>query len=194
MERLLKAAVEVLNTHGLEHATVPRIAAVAGVAPASVYRRFRDKDALMRAVFLEIVNGSVENTRKVMRIEAFSDRTFGGIASQLIRTLIQQYRTYPGLLRAMLRFAENDEGFSAHALDTTANNFRACIELLVAFSDEAARDDSRRAITFALLAVGTCIEARVLEPITLWDELHPISDDELHAELTRMFLAYLAHR
>lgn len=189
--RLLKAAVEVLNAHGLDGATIPRIADAAGVAPASVYRRFRDKDALMRAVFSEIVKSSEEHSRNAMQIDVFTDRTFSGVASELIRTLIRQYRTYPGLMRSMLRFAESDADFRSHAITATANNFRRGIDLLAQFSDEIAHRDPSRAITFALLSVATIIEARILEPITLWDELHPVPDDELHAELTRMFLAYL---
>src|SRR5437868_3424328 len=38
--RLLKAAAEVLGQHGLEAATIPRIAEHAGLTPGAVYRRF----------------------------------------------------------------------------------------------------------------------------------------------------------
>ena len=51
LRRLLDAAEAVMLTHGPEGATLPRIAKQARVSPATVYRRFLDKDALMRAVF-----------------------------------------------------------------------------------------------------------------------------------------------
>src|SRR5262245_15990282 len=50
-DRLLDAAEAVLAHEGLDGATVPAIAREAGVAVGSVYRRFPDKDALMRGVY-----------------------------------------------------------------------------------------------------------------------------------------------
>jgi len=47
---LLDAAEIVLVKYGPEGATLPRIAKQARLSPASVYRRFRDKEALMQAL------------------------------------------------------------------------------------------------------------------------------------------------
>src|SRR3546814_9648839 len=47
--RLLEATLKTLAEHGLDGATIPRIARVADVSPATVYRRFVDKQALLRA-------------------------------------------------------------------------------------------------------------------------------------------------
>src|SRR4051794_11152851 len=55
LRKLLKAASEVLGQHGIEGATIPRIAAHAGLTPGAVYRRFKDKDALLEAVLLGIL-------------------------------------------------------------------------------------------------------------------------------------------
>ena len=43
LRRLLDAAEVVLVKHGPNGTTLPRIAKQAGVAPASVYRRFREQ-------------------------------------------------------------------------------------------------------------------------------------------------------
>jgi AcrR family transcriptional regulator len=51
LRRLLEAAESVFDKYGLEGATIERIAREAGLSPASVYRRFRDKDDLVRGVF-----------------------------------------------------------------------------------------------------------------------------------------------
>ena len=66
----LDAAEAVMLKHGVEGTTLPRIARHARVAPATVYRRFRNKDALMRAVFRRFnerssgaVRGSSTRTR-----------------------------------------------------------------------------------------------------------------------------------
>src|SRR5271165_2982790 len=57
LRRLLQAATEVLEEKGLEGATIPRIAARAGLSPGAVYRRFRDKDALLRTLLRELLRG-----------------------------------------------------------------------------------------------------------------------------------------
>jgi len=51
LERLLTAAERTLETAGLEGATVPAIARRAGMSVGNVYKRFADKDALLRAVY-----------------------------------------------------------------------------------------------------------------------------------------------
>ena len=51
LERLLDAAEEVLSHDGLEGATVPAIARRACLSVGVVYRRFPDKDALLRTVY-----------------------------------------------------------------------------------------------------------------------------------------------
>src|SRR5262249_56635120 len=47
LRKLLKAAAEVLGQHGVDGATIPRIAAHAGMTPGAVYRRFRGKETLL---------------------------------------------------------------------------------------------------------------------------------------------------
>ena len=63
LERLLSATIRLLDEHGLEGTVIPRIAELAGVAPASVYRRFANKDALMRAALLHVLESSREANR-----------------------------------------------------------------------------------------------------------------------------------
>src|SRR3954468_14366097 len=51
LNRLLDAAERVLEEEGLDAATVPVIAKRAGVSVGVVYRRFPNKDALIRGVY-----------------------------------------------------------------------------------------------------------------------------------------------
>src|SRR5262252_5506298 len=63
LRKLLKAAGEVLGQHGVEGTTIPRIAAHAGLTPGAIYRRFKDKDALLEAVILRLVERQDERLR-----------------------------------------------------------------------------------------------------------------------------------
>jgi AcrR family transcriptional regulator len=191
--RLLKATIETLEEYGLDGATIPRIAAAAGVAPASVYRRFRDRDALYRAALMDALERSAAASRKTVRLESFKDRTMEGVVSRLVAITIDQYRSQPGVMRALTRFIENDsdEDFRSRALAIVAGNFERIIEMLMAFRDQITHPHPRRAITFGLLTMATIIEVRALEQVSMWHELMPISDRQLQAEVTRSFLAYL---
>jgi AcrR family transcriptional regulator len=196
LARLLRATIATLDRFGLAGATIPRIAAAAGVAPASPYRRFRDKDALYRAAFLQVLETSAEATRKTMRIESFKDQTLEGIAGELVSAVLKQYRTHPGIIRALLRFVEDDtdKAFKKKTLAIISGNFERIIEVLLTFRAQIAHSNPRRAVTFALLSMVTAVEVRTLEEVSLWRELLPVSDRELHRELTRSLLAYLQSR
>ena len=193
LARLLKATIETLEEYGLDGATIPRIASAAGVAPASVYRRFRDRDALYRAALMDALERSAAASRKTLRLESFKDRTLEGVIGRLVAISIEQYRSQPGIMRALTRFIENDsdEDFRSRALAIVAGNFERIIEMLMAFRDQIAHPNPRRAITFGLLTMATIIEVRSLEQVSMWHELMPISDHQLQAEVTRNFLAYL---
>jgi AcrR family transcriptional regulator len=193
LARLLQATIETLEEHGLDGATIPRIAGAAGVAPASVYRRFRDRNALYRAALLDALEKSAAASRKTLRLESFKDRTLEGVVARLVAITVQQYRLQPGLMRALTRFIENDsnEDFRANALAIVSGNYERIIDMLLAFRTEITHPNPRRAIIFGLLTMATIIEVRALEKVSMWNELLPVSDKELKTEVTKNFLAYL---
>jgi AcrR family transcriptional regulator len=191
--RLLKATIEMLEEHGLDGATIPRIAEAAGVAPASVYRRFEDRNALFRAALTDALEKSTAVARKTLRLESFEDQSLAGVVARIVTMTLQQYHVQPGLMRALTRFVETDpdKHFRSTALALLSGNFEQLIDLLLAFKDEIRHPNPRRAITFALLTMATIIEVRALEQVSMWHELLPMADRELHAEVTQNVLAYL---
>ena len=71
----MKAAAEVLGQHGLEGATIPRIAQHAGLTPGAVYRRFADKDALV----LEVIRRQLDQIIAGQETELRQLRTWEGL-------------------------------------------------------------------------------------------------------------------
>lgn len=192
LARLLSSTIAMLEKHGLGGATIPRIASAASVAPASVYRRFRDRDALYRAAFLSALAKSAEADR-LLNLEAFKKHTLEGVVRELVGAIIQQYRSHRRLLTALTRFLEDDDDqrFRKRVLAIVAGNFRTLIELVLGFRAQIAHPDPERAVAFGLLSAASSIELRALDQLSVWREVLPISDQELQAELTRSFLAYL---
>jgi AcrR family transcriptional regulator len=193
LARLLDAAIATLEEHGLDGTTIPRVAAAAGVAPASVYRRFHDKNALFRAAFLMVLEEGVEKNRNAGRAKKTEARTLRAAVDQLVTALSRQYRDHPGLLRALFRFLETDEDstFKRKAVAHLAKNIDTVGNGLMMFRKDIAHKSPMRAVLFGLLAVATILEVRAFKPFSMWHELLPMSDQEVQVELGRFLLAYL---
>ena len=192
LERLLVATIQTLDAGGLDAAVVPAIALRAGVAPASIYRRFRDKDALLRAAFLHVLELSHQGNRE--RLPRLLLRpTLDASARRLVALVLAQYRQHPQLLRALTRFIEADAGgaFAREAQARMAHNVDLMIEVLMPFRAEIAHRSPRRALRFALLTLFGAAEAYALEAASLWHTAPRISAKEFATELARAFIAYL---
>src|SRR5215510_15585649 len=87
LRRLLKAATEVLGQHGLEGATIPRIAQHAGLTPGAVYRRFHDKEALLEDAILGMLERQEERTRTGLTPEAAAQIPLAVFTEQVINGL-----------------------------------------------------------------------------------------------------------
>src|SRR5438128_4234087 len=92
LRKLLKAAAEVLGQHGVEGATIPRIAQHAGLTPGSIYRRFSDKDALLEGVVLGILERQKERTKTGMTQEAAAQIPLPVFAETMINGMVLGYR------------------------------------------------------------------------------------------------------
>ncbi len=193
LEKLLGATAEMLEKHGLEGATIPRIAAQAGVSVGSVYRRFEDKDALFRATFLDLIERSVEVNKKNLRPETFAGMTLEAVAKALVRAMVRQFRTQPGLLGALQHFLQYhpDPDFRERALEMIAGNYGRIAGVLLIFRDRIRHSDPERAALFAILSAITVIQARTLENDSVWEKVAALDDRELEAEVTDLMVAYL---
>jgi len=191
LDSLLNATIRVLDDDGLDAATIPRIAGLAGVAPASVYRRFVNKDALIRAALLSMLHGSRSEALVVPAGETLPDT-----ARRLMRLLFQQYRQHPRLLRALSRYldADGDAQFIAEARAAVAGNLALLAGPLLAHREQIGHADPEAALRFALLQALTSIEAIALEPYSLWHIALAGTDEELGERFAEAFVAYLAKR
>src|SRR5215831_15944483 len=103
LQKLLRAATEVLGQHGVEGATIPRIAHHAGLTPGSVYRRFHDKEALLEAAILGMLERQDENSRGLTP-EMAQEIPLRVFADQIVNSLVVGYRARAPMLRALRQF------------------------------------------------------------------------------------------
>ena len=197
-ERLLAATLAVIEAKGLAGVTIPAVAAAAGVATGSVYRRFEDKDAMVRAAFLGWLEAAQTANSAALAppaapgpLQAMSlDRALQAVG----RALVAQYVGRTGVLKALDQYLEAaaDAAFRTRATDLIEANLRLLIAALAPFSDRIAAAEPERAITFALLAATTVVEAHKLHDPLLWRRMLALDDEALAAEAARLMGAYLA--
>lgn len=195
LRRLLQAATEVLGQHGVEGATIPRIARCAGLTPGSVYRRFRDKDALLETVILEIHKRQEETMKTNLATLAPAQASLQVFAEKIIAGMVAAYRTHAGLLRGMRQFVQSraNSAFAKQVVALETAHFNRTVDLFLSYGKEIRHPNPRTAVSLALImVVGTLFQAVVLptDPKRLKNFL-PLDDEGLKQELTRAVLSYL---
>jgi AcrR family transcriptional regulator len=195
LNKLLKAAVEVLGQQGVAGTTIPRIAAHAGLTPGAVYRRFRNKDVLLETAILRVLEDQRKLLFVTLTVEAAAEIPFPTLAEQVINSLVVSYRVNASLLRAVRQFLQEKEGspFWKKASKLELRTFEYLVSILVTSGREIEHADPRVAVALGLIMViGTLLEV-VVNPwdVKLWKGVLPKDDRTLKGEITRAFLSYL---
>jgi AcrR family transcriptional regulator len=193
--KLLKAAAEVLGQHGVDGATIPRIAHHAGLTPGAVYRRFRDKDELLETAILGILERQDERTKVGLAPKAAAQIPLPVFADQIIGSMVISYRANAALLKAMRQFVQgrSNTDFWKKASTLELRAFRRVVDLFLAHRDQIDHPQPKMAISLGLMMViSTLFELVVLphDP-SLYKGLWPQDDRVMKKELVRSFLNYL---
>ncbi|MGA8873211.1 MAG: helix-turn-helix domain-containing protein [Candidatus Acidiferrales bacterium] len=194
LRRLLDAAESVFDKYGLEGATLPRIAREAGLSPASVYRRFRDKDALIRAVFTRTSEMNVEELAKEVDLEAVRKIGIRVFTSHWISGMLRGYGMRTGLIRAAMMYGQQHPraAFVRRQKELELQNFRKMVDIFLLWRDEIRHPDPRSAVIYGAMIVAFAARELILfDQAEAFEGLVPVSNDHLEKELSRGFLRYL---
>jgi AcrR family transcriptional regulator len=195
LQKLLKAATEVLGQRGVEGTTIPRIAQHAGLTPGAVYRRFRDKDALLEAAILGILERQDERLKAGLTPDMAAKIPLDVFAEQLVGGMVTTYRAHASLLRACRQFTlfRADSVFAKKVTKLEVRTFERVVDLVLAGRKDIRHPNPRVAVTLGLwMIVGTLYELVVMPShVREWKKLLPKDDQSLKRELTRAFLSYV---
>ena len=195
LRKLTRAAAEVLGQHGLEGTTIPRIAQHAGLTPGAIYRRFRDKEALLETVALGILERQDIRLREGLTPEMASAIPLPVLAAQVINGMVVGYRAQAGLLRALRQFAQGRKNtpFWKKASKLEVRTIEYLADTMAANRSEIRHPDPRNAIALGLMMVGSTLVELILNcpDDRIWKGLMPKDDQALKRELLRSFLSYV---
>lgn len=96
-KRLLDAALDLFETRGFDGVAVPEIAAKAGVATGTIYRYFKDKEALVNALYQHWKRYYNTIVLAPQSVRATPRQAFG----QYWQRMMMFARTYPKAMRFM---------------------------------------------------------------------------------------------
>lgn len=195
LARLLKATMEILDEDGLEGATIPRIAARAKLSPGAVYRRFPDKDAMMREVCIRVYESSYLQTKERLAPERWEEKSLQEIARALIDLSLHGHRVHRGLIRALSLFIlqHPDAAFVRKCEDLQGKAFQEVTNLLLSRRHEIRHPHPEDAVRFAMLIMPMIADGILVLPRHPDDysRLLPDIEAKLQRELPRMFLRFL---
>jgi AcrR family transcriptional regulator len=193
--KLLKAAAEVLGQHGVEGTTIPRIAQHAGLTPGAVYRRFPDKDALLEAVVIGILERQEQRLRIALTPDMARQIPLAVFAEQLVSSMLVSYRANAGLLRALRQFSQGrfHTPFCKRVAKLEMRSIQHLVELFLLHRNEVKHPDPPCALSFALMTLTSTLVELILadHDLKYWQAVIRKDDQSLKRELLRCFLSYL---
>jgi AcrR family transcriptional regulator len=192
LERILDAAENLIRERGFEQMTIAEVVQRSGSSVGSLYARFRDKTALLRAVQM----------RYHARVENAIAAEFGGnsprdecledAARRIVRVLSDYLLHEPELFRAFILQAVFDPGVRAQGEAANAKRRERVASVLLEHRAEIKHPDPELAVRWFYSTCMTFLRERM----TFGPEAElsgSFTDETIQAELARTVIAYLLH-
>jgi AcrR family transcriptional regulator len=164
LERLLGAAEKILESRGLDAATVPVIASAAGMSVGNVYKRFPDKDSLLRAVYQRFFAEALAANEFALDPAKWEGIPTAEVLSTLVTGMIEGYGSRRALVRALLLYAQThgDADFRAHAEEIRLRTLGLFERLLRDRRADIGHPHPERAIRFVVTLLAHALENAVM--------------------------------
>jgi AcrR family transcriptional regulator len=190
-ENLLQAAEELLRDGGADAATLRAIADHAGVSLGIVYRRFRDKDAVLRAVYTRYFERAAATNARALANGRLQRATLRQLTGSLVTGIAEGYRLHRPLLRALVLYARThpDADFRKRAAALNAGTYADLQRLFESHASAIGHRHHEIAVPFALTAAASILQERLL--FNDIPSQPSLTHAELVAEVTRLVLSYL---
>lgn len=190
--RLLKAGEQVFARKGYDDAHVGDIAAAAKCSIGSFYRRFRDKEALFRALHIQFAKRIENNMERFLAMPKWASEPTYDVLRTLVTNTARVIERHPGFFRALFQ-----RTLAGAALDyipaLRAADDRSGRKLAAFLRDrgEGRTDDLEEACIFGLRTMEAALIHRGLRAEATGE---PAGTPFVIESLTEMLAAYLGVR
>jgi len=189
LDRILDAAEQVLEEKAFGEATLAEIMERVGVTVGAFYRRYPDKNALLRHLDERFFGEMLAKAEELFDPAKWPAATARDIIEGVTREAVQVYTTRRGLLRSLFLRARTDTVLQQSALNVNVEFITKLRALLMQRSDEMSHPDPERAIELGfMMMIGALRELVVFGEI--WPA-PPAHTPALAAEVSRMYCGYL---
>ncbi len=189
-EALLDAAEELFAADGIDGTSVADVAERAGSSVGAVYHHFRDKKALLYALYDRMATGFEAITREAVEPARWEGATVGDILEGYVAFALASERERPGFKRVALEASRMDPALRDHFDKLRAELHRGLTDLLLARADEIGHPDPKVAIAFVLDQLAAMLRMRI-DGTRVSTQLGRRSDKVFIAEAIRSMTGYL---
>jgi AcrR family transcriptional regulator len=180
--RLIDAGLELFGTEGWAGTTIPALCAQAGVSPGHFYEAFDGREAVLRALYEEIVAETATGAATTLATDGtLEERVHAGLAAYVAPLLADPRKARVNFVEVIGVSAEME----AHRRDVL-RGFAA----LIAETARQITGEAKGGLVAAMALVGA-----TNEPLADWfvtAEADRPQMDEVLGELTRVYVAVLA--
>ncbi len=189
-ESILDSAEALFWEKGVDASSMADVASGADCSVGAVYHHFRDKRALLYALFDRVSEDFRATTREAVDPARWAGALIGDILKGYLDFALELGRTRPGFERAGLEASLRDGKVRGNLAEANAELERGLTELLLARLDEMGHPDPVLATAFVLGQLGSMLKTR-LDGVLLQSRLQTRSDEEFVREALRSVCAYL---
>jgi AcrR family transcriptional regulator len=191
LERLIDAAEGLIEERGLEGLSIPEVVRRAQSSTGSFYARFRDKNALLRAVEERFFGRLNELVGDLFDEARWRETPTAEIVAVCVEEMLRNIDRHAQLVRAFVFRSAGEPGFEAEIQgfrDSVVIGFR---RLLLDRRDEMRHPDPEFAIDLGLESAFAFMQGRILTGGRPMLSSRRVDDETLKRELTRLFLGYI---
>jgi AcrR family transcriptional regulator len=190
LERLLDAAAAEIRAKGYAEASVSEIARRAGCSVGTVYRRFRDKTALLHALDERWCESFLATIEDAVAPERWEEASILEILTGYIEFSVNESHEHAALHRAARIMATGDADFAERQAKLAAELHSRLRSLLLARRQEIGHPDPPLAIEFVLEQLRSMLAARIGAGL-VDDELISMSEEQFIDQALTSVSAYL---
>ncbi len=187
---LMNASLMLFREHGFDTVTVSDIALQAGVSPATIYRRFSDKEGLLHAVHEYFTQQALDLMAEVEKSNMLNDLTLPELLGSVMTIINNFVKGNQRILQASYSKALSDERFADRFVAVRKKVFKTLRKHFLKRREEIGHPNPELALDFALRMTMGALTYRI-ESVNLEVALEPLTDEQFALELMRAFLSYL---